>query len=432
MALSFLPESLRRQLEAFDPSATPQDSEAIPLSESERVEELLAGLEFATAPTQPRVGKTRNILGNIAGGLGDALIAAGNIRAGGQSRGRGPFREERLARDQGRRVQAIRADAANRDLRNRVRIGAANSEAAERRAEIGAKGEVEEARIRARADIKQEEILAASKLKKQKLEIDSKFHGKLMDELIDRGISTSGIDITTPVSEIQKRLDAHDPDAKSRAMVSTLIEMGLGLESATVSKDGSLSVRVAKPKNPQHALAESMIGSGQDPRPFMPDATPEQRDLAFKASVVEDRRRRNEDADATLADVVQHSRENQFNKFNEFDKSTTALGPAAAILLSMGNKNATDAEVKAFFMEKVTMLARVLEEQEAKGDEDLTPAEIEKLWTEVEANEFITELTNLIRMRFGFDPRIDEDKQEEDSELFSGGRLSGSGAGAGF
>src|SRR3990167_3375148 len=82
------------------------------------VEQLLGQLEMETKPesTKPSGGKM------FLGILGDALLAVGRARQG-QPVGVGPFAASLAERERVAREQEAAAEAQNRDLRNRIRIG---------------------------------------------------------------------------------------------------------------------------------------------------------------------------------------------------------------------------------------------------------------------------------------------------------------------
>ena len=105
---------------------------------------LLASLEMQQPHPIPRPHPFRTALGNI----GDALLAAAHVKAGGQPPAIGPFAANQQAQQQALEQENRQIEAANRENRNRIRIGEFTrkekaKEAAQIKADEAAKSQAE-------------------------------------------------------------------------------------------------------------------------------------------------------------------------------------------------------------------------------------------------------------------------------------------------
>ena len=80
---------------------------------------LLASLEM----TPPRPAPQNHPVRNALGAIGDALLAAAHVKAGGQPPAMGPFAANQLQERQAFEQQNRQIEAVNRENRNRIRIG---------------------------------------------------------------------------------------------------------------------------------------------------------------------------------------------------------------------------------------------------------------------------------------------------------------------
>jgi len=225
-------------------------------AESETVSELLERqLEFAPKPTplEP-IGRGRRILGS----LGDALSSAGAVRGGFSPRQTGRFAGAVERRQLGFEEQSQEVEAANRDLRNRVRL-------------IGAGEAADERRVKARRAEKLIDEAARDKTAQE-----NNFRSTMVDFIVKNRIPTEGDLLTMSTADLKALVDDFDP-AESMKQFMESIPPGHELSSVRKNADGSLSFQT-KPKgegDPDDEIPVSLITAlmrgGQDPSAFVKD-----------------------------------------------------------------------------------------------------------------------------------------------------------------
>lgn len=121
------------------------------------LEQILRTLEVARPPEVRPIGAFQGILGR----LGDALLAAAAIRAGGQPPSIGPFASRVQNQQLSQQQEAAAAEESNRALRNRVRIGAfeESQRAARESANIKARGSGRPLRFISRSEMRGDTVI---------------------------------------------------------------------------------------------------------------------------------------------------------------------------------------------------------------------------------------------------------------------------------
>ena len=335
---------------------------------------LLSQLETAPSP-QPR---QLNIGQAILGAISDALSARANVMAGGQP-GQGPF-AARLQRERDLfSLQQAEADAANRDLRNRIRIGTFETRQRTRaettKQKIEAVSEVEKARIREVAEVAKQQQQAETSLRKS-----------YIDKILDLGIDTKDVDLlTTSTADLKGIIDKHDPTESFRAMISAL-PPDRQLGEVRFGKDGSISFQTKSKADKELpvGIISALITAGQDPSAFIGD--PQLAAASRKAAEANKGKLFEREADTFLEDVERVAGANETRPDGTVDIINQAIASAASDIRIMAKAAASTQDLMDYYRNEADTAAELVK---SNG------------WSEQDATDYLTRLRQLIKIRFG-------------------------------
>lgn len=335
------------------------------------VTQLLAGLEMAPQPEPPPELKTWQ---KVLGGLGDAIGAMAAVRSGGVAPPTGAFAAGQEQKRLDYEARAADAEAANRDMRNRIRL--VGFEAGQK-ARTGA----DKARMKAEAD----EI-------KRTIDIEDDFRKSLRNKIVEKGIDTGDADLlTTSTADLKAILDAQDPTESLRSLVDTL-PPDMELSRVHVNKDGSLSFEIGKKgqgKELPAGVISALIKSGVDPSGFIDD--PQLAAAAKQAAEASKNKLLTGQADKFLDDVRRVASAQIETPTGEIDVVNQSIAAAAQELREMGAAGRTPEAVAAYYKAEADALGELVKAGDAG-------------WSEQAATDYLTRLRQLIRVRFGDEP----------------------------
>jgi len=331
---------------------------------ADTVAELLSQLEGFQPPPPPTLTPRQR----IAGTIGDALLAMATVKAGGVPPPLGPFQaRQQQIQDEFRQGQQ-QAELANRDLRNRIRIGAF------------------EDRQQAKSEEAKERIRVEAAEAKSRVDAENQLRDKIIEKILDSNVDTSGINILeTPTAELKKILDGHDPGAGFAAVVESL-PPDMTLDRVRINKDGTISFeveRVGAGKELPAGLISTLIQSGVDPAPFIQDPTLAA--AATTAATANAKATMEKEADSFLADIQRSAERNTEKPDGSIDQVNEFTASSAADLQRMARAKATPDGVADYYQEEANAVAEMV---------------VAGSLSEAEATDYLTRLRQMISIRF--------------------------------
>ncbi|KKN04140.1 hypothetical protein LCGC14_1100480 [marine sediment metagenome] len=339
------------------------------LTPEERVQKLLETLDLPKAEEPKRFGRGKAFLA----GLGDAFTAKATVRAGGTPPAIGAstlIRQRRLAGEEARRDNA---EAARRDISNRLHIGLHLAKE-DRRTKIAVE------KIKVQAEIDKRQNTAEAGLRKA-----------YIDKVIELGIDTGGLDLNTmETSAIKKLIDDHDPLEGFNATLENL-PADMSPTNMRFNKDGSISFDLKKKGSEQARefpafLVKDMVDNGEEGvgQLFSDPATGE---LAEKVSASNRAKSRRNSADKILADIRKEALANDTDiRTGLPDLKNVAIAEVVLEVQDLGLQGANEEQIQKWYFEQVDLVVSAIERNKL---------------SELDGTDIIEAVRQMISVKFG-------------------------------